>query len=93
MKCEKFVSLANTSLLSIQDLSELIAQTSLHAFINEACGDAVNMGLNSADDEENLIYNPMRDRQIHIFHTASPNSHIAKGSEFLYKNIDGCRDS
>lgn len=73
-----------------QDLSELIAQTSLHAFINESCGDNVNMGLNTAEEEENIIYNPMRDRQIHVFHAASPNSDIAAGVELLYRNSDEC---
>jgi hypothetical protein len=51
------------------------------------------MGLNNAEEEENHVYNPMRDRQIHIFHTASPNSHIPKGTELLYKNNNGCGDN
>lgn len=73
------------------DESEIMVETSLHAFINERCSNnGVNVGQFASIEEENHVYNPMRDRQIHLLHGAHPNSNIALGDELLCRGGEEC---
>ncbi len=66
-----------------KDESETKAETSLHAFITDVCDESANVGHPTSFEEESFIYNPMRDRQIHFFHGASPNKDVLMGDELV----------
>ena len=66
------------------------AETTLHAFINEGCKDAANVGQQVTVEEDSHVYNPMRDRQVHLLHGAYPNRDIAVGDELLLQGANDC---
>lgn len=73
-----------------QDESEIKAETSLHAFIQENCVELSNVGEAVSIEEESFLYNPMRDRQIHFFHGASPNQDIPTDTELFRDSRENC---
>lgn len=93
-KCREWVEPKTGALncyFLVQDESEIMVETSLHAFINERCSNnGVNVGQFASIEEENHVYNPMRDRQIHLLHGAHPNSNIALGDELLCRGGEEC---